>query len=430
VVRFAARQAAILREANPRWEITHNALFSNVNGPDLVRQLDFFSHDHYPLFHNGDWVAAAVGLIQARSLSSPFCIMEHQSGPGGQMEYLHRTLEPGELKRLAFQSVAHGTRALLYFNWRTCPFGSEQHWYGLQDQDGRPTRRLREAEELGREIRSAAHVFEGQVPVKVAAVVKDFDSDNNDYRVDKYLQPRGQGGQFAAWLTRRHIPVDQVWSNGSNDWSDYRLLIVPNIQMVTPPLLARLEKYVAGGGTLVITARSGIKDGNGHMLTRPYPGSLAELAGVRVAEWTTLTQPVGIDLDGMAAKFTGYAETLEAVDSKVLARHDGSYSLLATAPAVTVREAGKARVIYVGGLIEERSTGVLLDAVLRIAGVEPTLAVPEDVELVEYEKHLVMINHTRSDQAIQVGTRRSVLGPAVVSGVLTLPGNGYAVVER
>ena len=58
VCRFAQRQAKILRRHNTRWLITHNALFNNVNGPELMKQLDFFSHDQYPLFSE-DWPARA-----------------------------------------------------------------------------------------------------------------------------------------------------------------------------------------------------------------------------------------------------------------------------------------------------------------------------------------------------------------------------------
>ncbi len=65
------------------------------NGPELVKQLDFFSHDQYPLFYDS-WPGRAEGLVQARSLSFPFAIMEQQSGPGGQMSYLQRTPRPGE----------------------------------------------------------------------------------------------------------------------------------------------------------------------------------------------------------------------------------------------------------------------------------------------------------------------------------------------
>ena len=36
VVRFARRQAEILRKHQPRWKITHNGLFSNVNGRELA----------------------------------------------------------------------------------------------------------------------------------------------------------------------------------------------------------------------------------------------------------------------------------------------------------------------------------------------------------------------------------------------------------
>ncbi len=137
VIRFARRQADILRAANSKWLITHNGLFANVNGRDLAAVLDFYSHDQYPLFHRrDDFSSYASGLRQARSLSMPFAIMEQQSGPGGQETYLHRTPRKGEMRLWNWQAIAHGAKTLLHFRWRTCPYGAEQHWHGLLDARG------------------------------------------------------------------------------------------------------------------------------------------------------------------------------------------------------------------------------------------------------------------------------------------------------
>ena len=158
VIAFARRQAGILRQRNDRWFITHNALFDNVDGPKLSRELDFFSQDQYPLFSQ-DWTSFAQSLIRARGLSFPFGLLEQQAGPGGQMNYLHRTPRRGEMRLWAWQSVIHGANLLSFFRWRSCPFGSEQHWHGLLDADDRDNRRLAEAITLGKELREFTERF-------------------------------------------------------------------------------------------------------------------------------------------------------------------------------------------------------------------------------------------------------------------------------
>ena len=435
VVRFARRQAKILRRCNRRWFITHNGLFDNVNGPDLAKALDFFSHDQYPLFAQ-DWPGRANALVQARSLSFPYAILEQQSGPGGQMTYLQRMPRVGELRLWAWQSVAHGAKLLSFFRWRTCPYGAEQHWHGLLDQDNKNTRRLAEAKTVGREIRKLPAEFFDAAPVKVAAILRDFDNETNERRINTYT--KSGEAEFARWLkglALRHVPADYVWPDSRVD--GYRALILPHQKIVTRELARKLEKYVAAGGVLVLGAQAGLKDIDCHIVGRTPPGLLAKLAGVEVEDWTTLsskeTRTARI-IDGQPITLSTFVERLRPTTAKCVARWLAGDSLLSDSPAVTINKFGEGKIYYVGGYCSDAAIDLLIEHLVASADLSIPLPAPPEVEIIHRmagkTRYVVALNHSSSPQRISgVPVGKELLTGRLVNGELLLSGFDVAVMR-
>lgn len=437
VVAFAGRQATILRRHNRRWLITHNGLFPNVDGPKLVSKLDFFAHDQYPLFHK-TWGAQAAGLVTARSLSFPFGVMEQQSGPGGQMEYLHRTPRPNEMRLWAFQSIAHGAGLLSYFCWQTCPFGSEQHWHGLIDQDGRDTRRLAEAEALRSELDGLPRDFWGAAPTRFAAVLRDYDNEASDRRISTYNKS-GHWEQY-RWqteLARAHVPSDFTWPDG--DWGGYRLLIAPHLQIMEPLLVKRLTSFVRAGGTLILGAQSGTMDRNGHVVRLTPPGLLRSLAGVEVEDWTTLAPEESREAtfsDGQSVHFTTFIERLRLRGARATARWWGDDPLLEQSPAVAQRTVGRGRVIYVGGYLGHQAIRTLAGRCVAEMKFRPLVEASAEVEIIvrrsKKSLYLCVLNHSASPQELRVDRAKALFGDvkAAAGGAITLAAHGIAVLSR
>jgi beta-galactosidase len=430
VVRFARRQAAILRRYNKRWIITHNGLFPNVDGPRLAGVLDFFSHDQYPLFFD-DWPARAEGLATARSLSFPFAIMEQQTGPGGQMSYLQRTPRTGELALWGWQSVAHGAGLLSFFRWRTCPYGSEQHWHGLLDQDNKDTRRLSEIKALGGQLRRLPRDFFAAPPLKLAAVLRDFDNEVNERRINTYTKPaNGEHARWLAALGRRHIPADYLWPD--SPLAGYRILIAPHMKIVTPQLVGKLRRFVQGGGTLVLGAQAGLMDIDCHIVERTPPGLLAELAGVEIEDWTTL--PAGAVrtakfADGAEMTMCAFVERLRLRGAVDLAHWNGPDTLLGNAPAIGWNRLGKGNVFYIGGYCSEESIARFLE---RLA--HPPIDASDQIESIfrigKLRTYLVLLNHSAAEQLVRgLPAGRELLRGARVRDQLSIPGLGVAVVR-
>jgi beta-galactosidase len=434
VVAFAERQAKILRDANPSWQITHNGLFPNVNGPDLCKTLDFFSHDHYPLFWK-HWSDFSQKLIEARSLTFPFAIMEQQAGPGGQMSYLQRTPEPGELRLWTYQSVAHGADKVLYFTWRTCPFGSEQHWHGLIDADGADSRRLQEAADTARELVTLPDDFLDAAPVKHVAILRDFDVEVNERRINTYTHDGRWGhGRWAAAFVKAHVPTDFVWPD--DDFEGYPLLIAGHLKVVDAALVSKLTRFVEQGGTLVLGAQSGLHDRNLHIHQQVPPGPLAELAGVEVEDWTTLekgqTRRLTINRTEVTIDAFAFAERLRLTTATSSHGRWLADGLLRGSDAITGRRVGKGFVYYIGAYLESAATKTVARSLL-LTGDESMMSENDQIECVVREsathRYVLLLNHSAEPQRANGLTPDSIdllSKVTVIDGSVELPAYGVA----
>jgi beta-galactosidase len=369
-------------------------------------------------------------------MSSPFAILEQQSGPGGQLQYLHATSRPGQMRLWAWQSIAHGAKLLSFFRWRTCPYGSEQHWHGLLDADNRDNRRLAEAAQLGRELRKLPCEFFDAPVARSAAVLRDYDNDTNDKRINTYTRAgAGEGGRWLAELGRRHVPADQVWPSSS--WDGYRLLIAPHLKIVDKPLVAKLEAFVRAGGTLVLGAQSGSKDRNCHIVEKPLPGLLRKLAGVEVQDWTTLGDGAAREAaiaGGPIIAMNTFVERLRPRGAKPVAMWTTDDPLLAGAPAITVNRLGRGLVYYVGGYCPAGTIAVLVGHLACEHALRPPVVATDDVEIVhratDKRSWLVLLNHSASVQrARQVPEGMNLLTGRRVNADLSLDSYGVAVIE-
>jgi beta-galactosidase len=419
VVRYARRQANILRERNKDWFITHNGLFGNIDGPKLVAELDFFSHDQYPLFYP-DWPSYAQNLVQTRSLSFPYGILEQQSGPGGQMSYFHRTPLPGEMRLWAWQSIVHGANLLGFFRWRTCPYGSEQHWHGLLDADDRDNRRLAEAKQLGEEVKRLPSDFFEAAPIPWVAVLRDFDNEINDGRINTYIgTARSEHKRWVHELLRQHVPTDEAWS--TSDLSGYRMLIAPHLKITDDALVAKLTAFVKAGGRLVLGAQSGSKDRNCHIIEQTLPGPLAELAGIEVEDWTLLpdkeTRTASFP-NGISVEFRTFVERLKLNGAQAGANWKGGDLLLSESPAITMNQVGRGMVFYIAGYASESAIKTLCNTLLTPPHLRKPFDAPAEVEVlirgIGGKRFWCLLNHSGTAQTIHAIPK----GTDLVSGDL------------
>ncbi len=406
VIAFAKMQYRIIKDRAPHQFVTHNGLFDNYDAAELTREaLDFMSYDSYPAFqlfhphrprHFRDRFAGA-GLSRCRGLSKKFIVLEQQAGPGGQSggifsgprDYLHPTPKPGQMRLWVWQSIAHGADGVLFFRWRTCPYGSETLWHGLNHYGNQPNRRLDEAARLGRELKQAAPDIIHSAYAAPVAMLYDYDNQSN-VKIERYLADGINTSQEVLFqsLQERHVGLDMVSLGAIADTGlleQYAVVFYPNAQLLTEEDVARLRAYVYAGGTLIFGPRSGYKDRQNRCHLQAFPGVLEELANVEVTDFT-MADPhdptVYMDfVDVGSVEAPVFREVLGLLHggAKVLARYDSDY--YAGEPAVVETAVGGGRVIYFGTYFSPDSINALLDHLQLHDPTADWCEVPKEVEV-------------------------------------------------
>jgi beta-galactosidase len=423
VTRFQREQVEILRKANPKWWITHNGCFSSIDYRGaFTRDLDFLSYDSYPFFDpdpSNRRFSHAYNLDYVRSYAGNFMIPEQQSGPGGQTTYLHDTPEPGEMRRMALASIAHGADSLLFFRWRTCRFGAEEYWCGLLDHDNRPKRRLQEAAQLGRELkRLGPELLGSSVQVDVAVAGGDFDAQAGHQALHLGLPgPRQASEEVHHVLNRRGYAVGVVHPEDALD--GIQVYLIPHMPYLSQEAVSNLEKWVESGGVLVVGPRCGCKDENNHVIGDPLPGRMRALTGTTVREYghqnNSEMRPLFISIGDQRVQTTVWYEELdpgEGVD--VVGIWDSRF--LSGQPAVTVNQFGKGLVLHVGAWMNEELVDALLQWLASRHRLPDVVQVPAEVEVVhrihpDGRRLRFYINHADHD------VRCAISGP--VQDILT-----------
>ncbi len=437
---FLVMQADILRRIAPGKAITHNemGLFDNIDYSHLNTALDFVAWDNYPMidfsshatYENYEGAGLAHDLMRGSRSQQNFMVMEQEGGlPGWNTFWGHQA--PPELYRVwAYQAIAHGADGVCYFRWRTSRYGTEQYWQGVLDQDSYPNARYGIVKQMGGELTRLKQILQGTRPVSQVALLVSPDARwaFHIQTLVKGFDYNEQLHRYYGSLRRQGLNVDVVFPQ--SDLSAYKIVIAPSLFVLTPELAQKLAAFAAGGGTLVLTYRSGVKDEHNVFTDETLPGPLARLAGIAIHDYDPQTsQDQEIVMNGRHYPAKVWFDILTPGTAETLATYDKEY--YAGSAAVTRNQLDKGNVYYVGTEPDAPEFyDSLLAGILRGAGITPGPPLPEGVEMATREgdarKVIFLLNYTASNQAVPVGEAyHDALSGAVTAEPVELP--PYAV---
>ncbi len=440
VVGYQQLHLDILRREAPHQFVTHNLASAGYTALDLFKvaePLDVIGWDNY-IPHTQFAQAALSHDIVRSAKRCNYWMLEQQCG---HLHWHPFSAPPdGVVRLMAYQSIAHGADAILYFRWRSGLIGAEQYHAGIIPHDGRPGRIYDEVKAMGRELQRLGRALDGTTPRAEVAFILSYESlwalENQAHHAD-LGNPWRYFEDSYRYLLSRHIPVD--FCPPSADLSGYKLVIAPALFVLAAESAENLARYVEGGGTLLATVRSGQKDEHNRVIDRPFPGLLSSLFGVTVREFSSELAGTQLALRLEAAWGGGEAgadtwqEWLEPADAEVVARYRGG--LYDGRPAATWRPVGRGGAMYLGTMGAD-ATGRLLGELLRRAGVEPPLAVeaPGQVEVAvrqgEGHKVLFLLNYSGERQVAHLdGGATDLLSGGDASGALEVEPYGVRVLS-
>jgi len=441
-VEYQREQVSVLRAANPEWFVTHNFMgfrYPKLNYFDLAHDLDFVAWDNYPRFRmQPDLAWRALGHDTMRGLKGAnFWVMEEQSGPAGQT-VVGTAPKPGEIPFWAWQAIAHGADGMVYFRWRTCRFGAEEYWHGILDHHGEPRRRYREVAGMGATLERIGQMITGSRFRARAAMLLSYDSRFalQNQPVNPDLEYEQIFGLYYRALWQRNIGVDIVSPRA--DLSGYDLVIAPTLYILPEQTAVILRDYVAGGGTLVTSCRSGVMNESNVVVDQLLPGLLAETCGVIVDEYDSrdpgdnVPLVAGPELGGMRFEAGVWADVLELRGAVPLATYGGDY--YAGQPAVTINRFGQGEAIYIGTVADQSFIDGLIGWLCERREIAAPLAVPTGVEVTVREAPdgdlLFILNGTSEEKQVDVGAGGvDLIEGESVSGEVKLPALGVRILQ-
>ncbi len=427
------RQAQVIRQANPRWFVTHGQASPLVDYARLSRQLDFAGVDIWPgLEVNPHRWACQADL--ARSAGGNFLVPRMQAGAVSLSGEPVPAPPPDQMRLWAYQAIAHGADGLLHSPWRSGRPDTQPYRQGVLDQDNQPSRRYEEFSREGNELRHIGFEILGTTLDIAAGVLVSCEQEQAHRALNLHLpSPRQQAQLAHQCLWRGHYPVGFVDANDS--FAGLGLLVLPGFAVMGRDPAERLGEFVRGGGTLLITPPCGTRDEGNRLVGATAPGLLAELVGATVEESGPAADDASaIDLPGGKSIQSGHwCELLKCTTAKPLGAWRSGH--LAGQPAVTFNTLGSGHVLYAGTFLDPANAGGIMELALARSGIDPVVSgLPEDVEIVRRwsprRTLLFLLNH--SDQPQKIGrlpASRDLLSGASVFGEMTLDPYEVAILK-
>lgn len=208
---------------------------------------------------------------------------------------------------------------------------------------------------------------------------------------------------------QHHVSMDISAPNAN--LFPYKLIIAPALHLVTDEVADNLKRYVQAGGTLVVTQRTGVKDETNTVVNQRLPGLLAELCGVEVEEYDSLSSQMqnsieftNPELSGACATVGVLCDVLQPTTATVIARYTQDY--YAGKPAITLNQFSAGRAIYVGAVGDAQLYDLLAKWLLNAIGMQNAFPMPDGVEVTQRMKgedclHF-LLNHNDSAQTIHL----------------------------
>ncbi|AOT71585.1 beta-galactosidase [Geosporobacter ferrireducens] len=390
-------------------QVTHNfygGFFEKAYDQNVMAEsLDFVSYDNYPVWGGlreplePAHIAMTHGYIRGLK-NKNYWVAEALMGAQGHnvIGYLPR---PNQARMWAYQAMAHGCENLLFFRWRGMTRGAEQFCLGIIDQHNEKGRKYEEVRSFMEDIRNYESILKSEIQSDIAVV---YDYDNT---WSWYIQQQSVTFNFTQELVRLYTPFHRLNTNidvisTQKDFSKYKVLIVPVMQMIDEELGKRFETFAGNGGTIIFSFRAGIKDRDNNLhFQKVYPCHIQGITGIKILESESLQtgQEVEItglgDYEGREGKCAVWRDLITAEKAQVLYRYNDKF--YRENACITVNAYKSGMVYYVGGGVDEHILQDIARTVVTEQGIR-MMDSPGGLEIiirdVDSEEWLILNNHT------------------------------------
>ena len=373
---------------------------------------------------NGGWEATMI----KGGMSTPTWFNEFAAGGGGSYG------SKGWSRMWAHFVLLMGGQAALAWTFNSHLGGEEQALMGLIDHDDRPSWKLAEWAAIAADYAKLEKLgFPRRVEPQVA-IAYSFENvhatspNGPSNTVRQYIKTpylKQAQGAFEP-LLKDNVDV-AIIKLSYEDLSRYRLIILPGMYLLDQASTEAVRQFVAGGGTVVMTAQSAKVGDNNQWHNTPLPGQLTDVFGLRTNEFYDAAGTLTLGGEEIKGTVEHY-EVLESASAQVLARFT---NLEGTPPAITVNRFGKGSAYYVATPAQPQIMRPLLRQLRAELGIAAGPKTPDGVFARAVDGRVLYVNTNNAPVDVAIdGAMHGVLSGKRFDGTLRLEARGADLLER
>jgi beta-galactosidase len=387
VTDFLHWQARLVREcASPRQFVTTDyggMMKRDVNEEAIAEKLDIVADNIYHATQ--DHFDGSTQSIQgdfSRSLKHTNFLVTETNAQSIDWTSAHQYPPyDGQLREDVYTHLSNGADMVEYWHWASIAANQETYWKGVLSHDLEPNRAYAEVSRTAHELEKIGPHLVGLQIHNQVAILWSRDSQNAiGFMPFTSTGPQWSFGppsadysslvqQLHRSLYNLNVGTDFVFPT-TQDFSAYKLLIVPALYIADDALLQRISDYVKNGGHVVMTFKSGFANENSAVRWVRAPGPLREAAGFSYQEFSNLEHPLPLKDDpfhaGDANKVEHWTEFIMPEHAKPLAYYD--HPFFGKWPAITENQFGSGSLLYEGTYLSDALQTAVLKRAVEQAG--------------------------------------------------------------
>jgi beta-galactosidase len=403
---------------------------ASTKGFDYLRSWDQVSTYGAQGFYPGDPLGAGFEVMMNKAAhETPVWFNEFTAGGGGFYG------DPGRSRMWAYFGLLYYGQTFLAWTFNSHIGGEEQALFGLVDHDGRPSWKVDEFGRIAGEFQTLKTLGFPRDRQPQVAVNYSFDTmwltspPPGPNTMQEYFKGNYTEQVKAAYQPLFEDNIDAAVIDFGHDRLDkYKLIVLSSAYVMDAQTAAAVRKYVADGGTVVMTGYSAKVDETGKWFETPLPGRLADVFGLRTNAFYRHWEPLKVQFNGET--LTGadtYYEVLELGAAKPLATFENTPE---KSVAVSVNRFGKGQAIYLATAAQPALIGPLLRSLYPKLGIERGPETPKGVVARVVDGRTMYVNTNNAPATVTfAGSKSGVLTHQTYAGKIDLKPYGVELLQ-
>ncbi|MCL1617712.1 beta-galactosidase [Bacteroides sp. ET71] len=325
--------------------------FQNVDQVESFRQMEYPAINVYHdvqdrqdgqfLTYAGDFMRTVAG--------NNYLVTETNAQATGWDARAQYPPYDNQLRQNVYGHYASGANMVEYWHWSTLHYGQETYWKGVLGHDLEPNRIYNEFSATAAELKRIGKKLVNLKKTNKVAILYSHDSyhalnfmpytDKSNYPIDMVHKA----------LYYQNIETDIIPCDKVHDFSRYSMLVIPPLYVASDELLEAINRFVEGGGYVVMMHKSGYCNEHSAVRATLAPGPLRKACGFYYQEYSTIgamsLKDNPYQLDGQH-QISDWYEFLIPETATPLAYAD--HPFFGRWPVITQNNYGKGQLTYIG----------------------------------------------------------------------------------